>query len=166
MVHFRTWQCNGCLLRVTAVADLHRLPQRPQLHWKTSCSSSHSWPLSDAPWPYPPFDFIWTWKDSTDENPKLMSPDPTCVVWIKLVGSPIIERSIRRRLFGWGCSAMQQLKQTQNSVMSTKQRQLPHSVFLLASVVTPQIHTSSLLQTNEQYKWNCLKYTRYPYVNE
>lgn len=39
-----------------------------------------------------------------------MSPDPTCAVCWKLVGLPIMDRSIRRRRFGAGCSVTQQAK--------------------------------------------------------
>lgn len=55
----------------------------------------------------------------TEFIPLNRSPDPTWAVCTKFVGSPIILLSIRRRLLGWGCSAIQQLKHNQNSLMLT-----------------------------------------------
>lgn len=86
-----------------------------------------------------------------------MSPEPTCVVWTKFVGSPIMERSIRRRRFGCGCSAMQQLKQTQNSVIlrqTKKPQQFPLSLQTTLCVCLPvqcyqsqQTHAGNWWQT-------------------
>lgn len=46
------------------------------------------------------FELVERWMDvRLTEKSKAMSPDPTCVVWMKFVGSPIMERSIRRLLF-------------------------------------------------------------------
>lgn len=83
----------------------------------TSCICT----LADIPPPYPPLDCIWFWMELTEFIPLNRSPDPTWAVCTKLVGSPIMLRSIRRRLLGWGCSAIQQLKHNQNSLMLTVQ---------------------------------------------
>lgn len=82
-------------------------------------STSCIWTFTGMGGPaYPPLDCIWFWIELTEFIPLLKtSPDPTWAVWTKFVGSPIMLRSIRRRLFGWGCSAMQQLKHNQNSLM-------------------------------------------------
>lgn len=78
----------------------------------------YTWALTGtSPSPYPPFDCIWLWIEFTELTPLHRSPDPTWAVWTKFVGSPIMLRSICRRRFGCGCSAMQQLKQNQNSLM-------------------------------------------------
>lgn len=98
-----------------------------------------------------------------------MSPEPTCVVWTKFVGSPIMERSIRRRRFGCGCSAMQQLKQTQNSVIlrqKKKPQQFPLSaqtslcVFLFSLTRATNMHRKLMTDTGHWFLWGWTVGTR------
>lgn len=73
--------------------------------------------FAGIPPPYPPFDCIWFWIELTEFIPLKRSPDPTWAVCTKFVGSPIMLLSILLRRFGWGCSAIQQLKHSQNSLI-------------------------------------------------
>lgn len=102
--------------------NAHRGTPSNSTHYPAFVSTSCICTLTDiASPPYPPFDCIWFWMEFTEFMPVKRSPEPTWAVWTKLVGSPIILRSIRLRLFGCGCSAIQQLKHNQNSLMTSRQ---------------------------------------------
>lgn len=70
------------------------------------------------PFMFGPLDLICSWTDPDGCRPSAISPEPMCVRWMKLVGSPIMLRSIFLLFFfGGGLATTQQPILCQKSLM-------------------------------------------------
>lgn len=87
-----------------------------QLVWVLFIHSSYN--RLFLPFMFGPLDLICSWTDPDGGRPSAISPEPMCVRWMKLVGSPIMLRSIFLLFFfGGGLATTQQPILCQKSLM-------------------------------------------------